>query len=244
MTREQDEPTDQRPAAAELEDADEMAGPYALADVAARIARPTETRTIPPTSHLDFVVGRSRPLWFVWLWVPPLITGGLAFVVATLGGVIALAYESQLTFDVVIASTFLIGLLVFAFSVSMPTELRVSDKGIRVRGWKEAADRKEGRFFETGCGARFELVGSGSYLTAPGREPIRIRLPMLAMRRAARHAGVPLVIHDSWWMWRLLGWPGLFLWGAVTPIGGVMLFAGLVVRTFSSLRGQVLNEAD
>jgi hypothetical protein len=87
-------------------------------------------------------------------------------------------------------------------------------------------------------------VGSGSYLTAPGRDPIRIRLPMLAMRRAAGRAGVPLVIHQSWWMWRLLGWPGLFLWGAVPPIGGAMLVAGLLVRTFSSLRGQVLNEAD
>jgi hypothetical protein len=247
MQSEEDTPTADETDVAARSDADEMAGPYALADVAARIAPrspSTDKPAVPPTSHLDFVVGRSRRLWFVWLWIPPLITGVLAFVVATLGGLVALAYVSELTLEVVVASTFLIGFLVFAFSVSMPTELRVSDKGIRARSWKEAADRMEGRFFELAANPRFELVGSGSYLTALGRDPVRVRLPMLAMRRAAQRAGAPLVIHDSWWMWRLLGWPGLFLWGAVPPVGFVMLVAGLIVRTFSSLRGQVLNEAD
>jgi hypothetical protein len=245
MQKPEDDLTDAtKPTATDGQPDEEPAGPYALADVAARIARPTPLPATPPISQMDYVVGRSGKLWLLRLWLPPLITGVLAFAVATLGGLVALAYDSQLTLGIVVASTFLIGILVFAFSVSMPTELRVSDRGIRVRGWKEAADQVEGRFFDLEANPRFELVGSGSYLTALGRDPVRIRLPVLAMRRAARRAGVPLVIHDSWWMWRLLGWPGLFLWGAVPPVGGVMLFAGLVVRTFSSLRGQVLNEAD
>jgi hypothetical protein len=164
--------------------------------------------------------------------------------VSTLGGLVRMTFDSQMTLGIVFASTVVIGLIAFVFSVSMPTELRVSAKGIRARGWRQASDRLEGRFFETGCGARFELVGSGSYLTAPGREPIRIRLPMLLMHRAAVRAGVPVVLYRSWWAWRLLGWFGLFLWWVVPWLGGSMLLVGLVVRTFSSLRGQVLNEAD
>jgi hypothetical protein len=248
MRSDEDTPTvDETQASAEQPTADELLGPFALADVAARMkprAASSDKPAVPPTSPMDFVVGRSSEAWFVLLWIPPLLTGVLAFAVATAGGIVALTYDTRLTLSVVLASTVLIALIVFAFSVSMPTELRVSDKGIRARTWREANNRIEGRFFETGCDARFELVGSGSYLSAPGREPVRIRLPMLAIRRAANRAGVPLVLYRSWWAWRVLGWAGLFLWGAITPIGGLMLIAGLVVRTFSSLRGQVLNEAD
>jgi len=244
VTHEQDASTDPQPVA------DEPDGPYPLAGLAARVARPEPIPTFPRPADTDYVVARTSPLWFLWLWLPPLLTGVLVFAVSTLGGIARLAFDPQvtsdqrLTFGIVAASTVLIGFIAFCFSVSMPTELRVSEEGIRARGWRDANDRLEGRFFELEAEPRFELVGSGSYLTAPGREPVRVRLPMLAMRMAARRAGVPVVLYPSWWAWRLLGWVGLFMWWVVPWLGGSMLLAGLIVRTFSSLRGQVLNEAD
>ena len=190
------------------------------------------------------VVNRGMRLWFLGMWREPLITGLIAVAVAIAGGAVQVALDPNLDMGKVLAAAPIIGIIVFCFSTGMPSEIRITDQGVGVLDWRESAHGWPGRFFQNGTQAQFTMVASGTYFSAPGREPVRVRLPRFAVARAARSAGLRLERAPSYWIWMLLSWPGLFLWCALQfqTIGGSMMLVGLVVRTFARLRSGEAEE--
>lgn len=200
---------------------------------------PSVQHTVQPwiTGEPVAVVNRAMRPWWAGMFREPLVNALIAVGVSLLGGLVQIVFDPNLQLAKVLASVPIFGVVVFCFSIAIPSEVRITTDGVGVLDWREAAKGWPGRFFQNQAEPELAMIASGTYLTAPGREPVRVRLPRFAAARAARLSGLRLTRAPSWWMWMLLSWPGLFLWCALPfqSLGGAMMILGLVIRTFSRL---------
>jgi len=184
----------------------------------------------------ELVINRFDRLWFLRMFAPALTTSLVAFVVSVAGGLVQIAISHRIDAGTVLSSSVAIAVIVFAMSNGRPTEVRVTPAGVRVTRWSREFRWDSGRFFEPDSQARLVMIASGSYISAPGREPVRLHIPRFAMSRLARVADLPLERRASWWTWNVLAVPGLFLWWAAPPIGASMLLFGLALKMLSFFR--------